>query len=110
MKKIAFNIPHLTGKEAHYIYQAVYSGRISGNSSFTKKCHDFFQNKYGFEKVLLTSSGSDALEMAAVLIDIQPGDEVIVPAYTFVSTARSFILRGAKIIFADSRPDLPTYR
>ena len=74
---------------------------------FTKKCHEFFENKYGFKKVLLTTSCSDALEMAALLIDIKEGDEVIVPSYTFVSTANAFVLRGAKIVFADSEPRQP---
>jgi len=105
--KIPFNKPHLTGKEAHYLYQAVQSGKLSGNGIFTKKCHEFFENRYGFKKVLLTTSCTDALEMAAILIDIQPGDEVIVPSYSFVSTANAFVLRGAKIVFADSRNDHP---
>lgn len=100
--KIPFNKPYLTGKEAHYLYQAVLSGKISGNGMFTRKCHEFFEKRYGFKKVLLTTSCTDALEMAAILIDIQPGDEVIVPSYTFTSTANAFILRGAKIVFADS--------
>jgi dTDP-4-amino-4,6-dideoxygalactose transaminase len=104
---ITFNKPHLTGKEAHYIYQAVYSGKISGNGIFTEKCHNFFQTRYGFKKCLLTTSCTDALEMAAILADIQPGDEVIIPSYTFVSTALAFVRQGAKIIFADSRNDNP---
>lgn len=104
---IPFNKPHLTGKEAHYLYQAVLSGKISGNGMFTQKCHEFFEKRYGFKKVLLTTSCTDALEMAAILIDIKPGDEVIVPSYTFVSTANAFVLRGAKIVFADSRSDHP---
>ena len=105
--KIPFNKPHLTGKEAHYLYQAVLSGKISGNGMFTRKCHEFFEKRYGFKKVLLTTSCTDALEMAAILLDIQPGDEVIVPSYTFVSTANAFILRGAKIVFADSEKLTP---
>jgi len=100
--KIPFNKPYLAGKEAHYLYQAVYSGKLSGNGMYTKKCHSFFENKYSYKKTLLTSSCTDALEMAAILVDIQPGDEVIMPSYTFVSTANAFVLRGAKIIFADS--------
>lgn len=104
---IPFNKPHLTGKEAHYLYQAVNSGKISGNGQFTQKCHDFFQKNLGFNKVLLTTSCTDALEMSAILADIQPGDEVIVPSYTFVSTPNAFVLRGAKIIFADSGPENP---
>ena len=99
---VPFNKPYLTGKEAHYLYQAVMSGKISGNGVFTKKCHDYFQEKYGFQKVLLTTSCTDALEMAAILINIKANDEVIIPSYTFVSTANAFVLRGAKIIFADS--------
>lgn len=105
--RITFNIPHLTGKEVHYIYDAVFNKQLSGNGKYTKLCHQFFQNKYGFQKVLLTTSCTDALEMCALLIDIQPGDEVIMPSYTFVSTANAFVLRGAKIVFADSYPHHP---
>jgi dTDP-4-amino-4,6-dideoxygalactose transaminase len=104
---IPFNKPYLTGKEAHYLYQAVLSGKISGDGVFSKKCHAFFENKYGFKKALLTTSCTDALEMAAILIDIQPGDEVIAPSYTFVSTVNAFVLRGAKIIFTDSCKETP---
>ena len=82
--KIDFNRPFLTGKEAHYMYQAVYTKKLSGNGVFTKKCQQFFEDKYGFKKCVLTTSGTDALEMAAILCDVQPGDEVIVPSYTFV--------------------------
>lgn len=99
---IPFNLPHLTGKEAHYMYQAVYNGKLSGNGEFTKRCQRFFEEKYGFKKCLLTTSCTDALEMAAMLCDIQPGDEVIVPSYTFVSSALAFVRAGAKIVFADS--------
>jgi dTDP-4-amino-4,6-dideoxygalactose transaminase len=99
---IPFNIPHLTGKEAHYMYQAVYNGKLSGNGEFTKRCQRFFEEKYGFKKCLLTTSCTDALEMAAILCDIHPGDEVIVPSYTFVSSALAFVRQGAKIVFADS--------
>jgi dTDP-4-amino-4,6-dideoxygalactose transaminase len=105
--KIPFNKPYLTGNETKYIEQAVQSMKISGDGIFTKKCHTFFEEKYGFQKCLLTTSCTDALEMAAILIDIQPGDEVIIPSYTFVSTANAFVLRGAKIIFADSLPNHP---
>jgi len=101
-KLITFNKPFLTGKETHYISDAVKSGKISGNGVYTKKCQEFFEEKYGFRKCLLTSSCTDALEMCALLIDIKPGDEVIIPSYTFVSTANAFLLRGARIIFADS--------
>jgi len=107
MKKIPFNKPYLTGNETKYIEAAVASGKISGDGLYTKKCHEFFQNKYGFRKVLLTTSCTDALEMAAILIDLKPGDEVIVPSYTFVSTANAFVLRGAKIVFADSNKKEP---
>lgn len=99
---IPFNKPYLTGKEAHYIYQAVFTGKLSGNGIFTQKCQSFLGDRYGFSKCLLTTSCTDALEMAAILINTQPGDEIIMPSYTFVSTANAFILRGAKIIFADS--------
>jgi dTDP-4-amino-4,6-dideoxygalactose transaminase len=104
---IPFNKAYLTGKETHYIHQAVSSGKLSGNGQFTKKCQAFFQEKYQFLKCLLTSSCTDALEMAALLAGIGPGDEVIMPSYTFVSTANAFVLRGAKIVFADSRKDHP---
>jgi dTDP-4-amino-4,6-dideoxygalactose transaminase len=99
---IPFNKPFLTGKETSYIQDAVASGKISGNGKYTKLCHSFFESKYGFKKCLLTTSCTDALEMAAILINVQPGDEVIMPSYTFVSTANAFVLRGANIIFADS--------
>lgn len=104
---IPFNKPYLTGKETHYIYQAVSSCKISGDGIYTKKCHDFFEEKYGFKKALLTTSCTDALEMAAILLDIKEGDEVIAPSYTFVSTVNAFVLRGAKIVFADSGKDNP---
>ncbi|MCD6017965.1 MAG: TDP-4-keto-6-deoxy-D-glucose transaminase [Bacteroidetes bacterium] len=104
---IGFNKPYLSGKEIEYISQAVNSMKISGDGIFTKKCHDFFEKKYGFKKVLLTTSCTDALEMAAILLDIKDGDEVIAPSYTFVSTVNAFVLRGAKIVFIDSRPDNP---
>lgn len=104
---IPFNKPFLTGKEAHYLYQAVYSGKISGNGEFTKKCQAFFENRYGFKKSLLTTSCTDALEMCAILCDIRPGDEVIVPSYTFVSSALAFVRQGAKIVFADSMKSNP---
>lgn len=105
--KIPFNKPYLTGKETDYIHDAVETGKISGNGKYTKMCQSFFEDRFGFGKCLLTTSCTDALEMAALLIDIQPGDEVIVPSYTFVSTANPFVMRGAKLIFADSRPDHP---
>lgn len=102
MNNIPFNKPYLTGKEAHYMYQAVYTGKLSGNGVFTKKCQKFFEDKYGFKKAILTTSGTDALEMAAILCDVKPGDEVIVPSYTFVSSALAFVRQGARIVFADS--------
>ncbi len=104
---IPFNKPFLTGKETDYIKEAVASGKISGDGVFTKKCHEYFEGKYGFKKCLLTTSCTDALEMAAILINIQAGDEVIMPSYTFVSTANAFVLRGAKVVFMDSRSDHP---
>ncbi|MBD8084318.1 dTDP-4-amino-4,6-dideoxygalactose transaminase [Chryseobacterium caseinilyticum] len=104
---IPFNKPFLTGKETLYIEDAVKSGKISGNGIFTQKCHSFFEDKYQFKKVLLTTSCTDALEMAAILANIEAGDEVIIPSYTFVSTALAFVRQGAKIIFADSYPDNP---
>jgi len=107
MAKIPFNKPYLTGNETRYIEQAVQTGHISGNGNFTKKCHAFLENKFGFTKCLLTTSCTDALEMSALLIDIQPGDEVIVPAYTFVSTALAFVRQGARIIFCDSKDNHP---
>ena len=104
---IPFNKPYLSGNETAYITDAVKSGKISGNGLYTHKCHRFFTQRYGFNKVLLTTSCTDALEMAAILADIQPDDEVIVPSYTFVSTALAFIRQGARVIFADSRADNP---
>lgn len=104
---IPFNKPFLTGKEAHYMYKAVYTGKLSGNGYFTKKCQKFFENKYGFKKCLLTTSGTDALEMCAMLCDLKPGDEVIVPSYTFVSTALAFLREGATVVFADSMDSNP---
>src|ERR1700733_6660949 len=99
---IPFNKPYLTGKEVHYIYQAVSSGKISGDGMFTKKCHQYFEEAMGVKKCLLTTSCTDALEMCAILLNIKEGDEVIMPSFTFVSTPNSFVLRGAKIVFADS--------
>jgi len=104
---IPFNKPYLTGKETHYIYEAVNSGKISGNGMFTQRCQSYFENRYEFKKCLLTTSCTDALEMAALLCNIQPGDEVIIPSYTFVSTALAFVRQGATIIFADSYADNP---
>ena len=97
----------MTGKETEYIRQAVEGGKISGNGEFTKRCQSFFETRYGFKKCLLTTSGTDALEMAAILTGVGAGDEVIVPSYTFVSTALAFLRCGAKVVFADSRDDEP---
>jgi dTDP-4-amino-4,6-dideoxygalactose transaminase len=99
---IPFNKPHLTGKEAHYMYKAVFNGKLSGNGEYTKRCQQFFETRYGFKKCLLTTSGTDALEMCAMLCDLKPDDEVIIPSYTFVSTALAFLREGAKVVFADS--------
>ena len=105
--KIPFNRPYMTGLETEYIRQAVARGKISGNGEFTKRCQMFFEERYGFRKCLLTTSCTDALEMAAILCNIGSGDEVIVPSYTFVSSALAFVRQGAKIVFADSRADEP---
>ena len=107
MMTIPFNRPFLTGKETEYIRQAVESGKISGNGLFTQKCQHFLEERYGFPKVLLTTSCTDALEMAAMLSEVGPGDEVIVPSFTFVSSAVAFVRQGARIVFADSRADHP---
>ncbi len=105
--KIPFNKPFMAGSEFEYIKEAVSSGKISGDGIFAKKCQDFFEKKYSFKKAFLTTSCTDALEMAALLCNISPGDEVILPSYTFVSTANAFALRGAKLVFADSMSTLP---
>lgn len=104
---IPFNKPYLTGKETKYIEEAVASGKISGNGIFTQKCQSFFENTYGFKKALLTTSCTDALEMCAILANIEEGDEIIIPSFTFVSTALAFVRQGANIIFADSYSDNP---
>ena len=104
---IPFNKPYLTGRETEYIREAVASGKISGNGVFTQKCQAFLESRYGFKKALLTTSCTDALEMAAILCGVGPGDEVIIPSYTFVSSALAFVRQGAKIVFADSRSDEP---
>lgn len=104
---IPFNKPYLTGKETIYIEEAVKSGKISGNGMFTKRCQQYFEDKYKFKKCLLTTSCTDALEMAAILCEIKEGDEVIMPSYTFVSTALAFVRQGATIIFADSYENNP---
>lgn len=99
---IPFNKPYLHGRELVYIAESVTSGKISGDGVFSSRCHEWFEIRYGMKKALLTTSCTDALEMAALLLDIQAGDEVIVPSFTFVSSANAFRLRGAKIVFADS--------
>lgn len=104
---IPFNKPYITGKEIEYIQDAVATGKISGNGKYTQMCQHYFEKRWGFKKTLLTTSCTDALEMCAMLLEIEPGDEVIVPSYTFVSTALAFVRQGAKIVFADSRPDHP---
>ena len=104
---IPFNKPYLTGKEMQYIEDAVKSGKISGNGLFTKKCQEFFEKEFGFKKTLLTTSCTDGLEMAAILADIKEGDVVIVPSFTFVSTALAFVRQGADIVFADSYSNNP---
>lgn len=103
--KIPFNKPFLTGNELTYIFRAVENQQLSGDGYFTKKCHAWLEEKIGCKKALLTHSCTAALEMAAILIDINPGDEVIMPSYTFVSTANAFVLRGAVPVFVDIRPD-----
>jgi len=103
--KIPFNKPCYTGNEDKYVLQAIRSEKISGDGKFCQKCMKWFEENLGCKKALLTPSCTHALEMAAILIDIQPGDEVIMPSYTFVSTANAFVLRGAKIVFVDIRPD-----
>lgn len=104
---IKFNKPLISGKEIEYVQDSILRGHISGNGYYTKLCQNFFQDRYGFKKCLLTTSCTDALEMAAILINVKPGDEVIMPSYTFVSTANAFVLRGARIVFCDSRSDHP---
>jgi len=105
--EIKFNIPYITGSEKDFINESIKSRRIAGDGPFTKKCQEWFQSKFSFKKVFLTTSCTDALEMAALLLDIKEGDEVILPAYTFVSTANAFLLRGAKLVFADSKDNQP---
>jgi dTDP-4-amino-4,6-dideoxygalactose transaminase len=104
---IPFNKPYITGKETSYLTEAVNKGKISGNGHYTKLCQNYFTQQLGNEQNLCTTSCTDALEMCAILTDIKPGDEVIMPTYTFVSTANAFILRGAKVVFVDSRKDHP---
>src|SRR5690554_2999025 len=102
---IPFNKPPYTGNEEKYVIDAMRSGKLAGDGEYTKRCHTWFEKELGCPKALLTPSCTHALEMAAILIDVQPGDEIIMPSYTFVSTANAFVLRGAKIVFVDIRPD-----
>ena len=104
---IPFNKPYLTGEEITCIQAALQAGKTCGNGTYTQKCQHFFEQKFPDSKCLLTTSCTDALEMCAILADIHPGDEVILPSYTFVSTALAFVRQGAKIVFVDNRPDLP---
>jgi dTDP-4-amino-4,6-dideoxygalactose transaminase len=104
---IFYNKPYITGNEFKHIQKAIANRHLSGNGKYTNLCHQFFKEKYNFKKCLLTTSCTDALEMCAILLKIQPGDEVIMPSFTFVSTANAFILRGAKIILADCLSNNP---
>lgn len=104
-QRIPFNWPHMTGKELYYIAEAHFNGRLAGDGPFTKRCHQWLEERTGCAKALLTHSCTAALEMAALLLDIQPGDEVIMPSYTFVSTANAFVLRGGVPVFVDIRED-----
>lgn len=107
---IPFNKPYCSGRELKYIETVCHSTTMSGNGEFTKKCQKFFEEKYGFKKCLLATSGTDALEMCAMLCGLKPGDEVIIPSYTFVSTALAFLREGAKVVFADSGSNNPNVR
>ena len=104
-EKIPFNKPYMTGKELYYIAEAHFNGMLSGDGPFTKRCHEWLEYKSGCDKALLTHSCTAALEMAALLLEIRPGDEVIMPSYTFVSTANAFVLQGGVPVFVDIRED-----
>ena len=104
-ERIPFNWPHMTGKELYYIAEAHFNGSLAGDGPFTKRCHNWLESRSGCNKALLTHSCTGALEMAALLLDIQPGDEIIMPSYTFVSTANAFVLRGGVPVFVDIRED-----
>lgn len=106
-KLVPFNKPYFCGDELDFLKNCLDSGKISGDGVFTKKCQDFFQNEYGFKSSFLTTSCTDALEMSSLLLELKDGDEVILPSYTFVSTANPFLLRGAKLVFADSSSENP---
>jgi dTDP-4-amino-4,6-dideoxygalactose transaminase len=103
--RIPFNWPHMTGKEMYYIAQSHFNGRLAGDGPFSARCHSWLQEQSGSSRVLLTHSCTAALEMTALLLDVQPGDEIIMPSYTFVSTANAFVLRGGVPVFVDVRPD-----
>ena len=103
--RIPFNRPHLTGREFTYISEAVAGGQLAGNGQFTQRCHTWLERELGCARALLTHSWTAALEMAALLLDLVPGDEIIMPSFTFVSTANAFVLRGARPVFVDIRPD-----
>src|SRR5256885_15537936 len=102
---IPFNRPSAIGKELNYVQAAIQGGKLCGDGPFTSKCHELLEKELGVKKALLTTSCTAALEMAALLLDIQSGDEVIIPSFTFVSAANAFVLRGARPVFADIRPD-----
>ena len=102
---VDFNVPPCVGNEIEYVKQAIESHKICGDGQFTKKCHQWMEERFNAQKVLLTTSGTTALDMAMLLCDLQPGDEVILPSYTFSSTATSAVLAGAKLVFVDVRPD-----
>ena len=107
MKKIGFNVPYITGNEINYFKEVLESKKLSGDGNFTKLCNKFFEDKFNFKSVFLTTSCTDALEMSAILSNISIGDEVIAPSYTFVSTVNAFVLRGAKLVFVDSQKENP---
>src|SRR5262245_8053267 len=102
---IPFNRPYLTGRELEYIREAAATGQLAGHGTFTRRCQEWLQHRLGAPSVLLTHSCTAALEMCGLLLDLQPGDEVIMPSFTFVSTANAFALRGATPVFVDIRPD-----
>ena len=102
---ISFNVPPLVGTELDYVKKAIENHKICGDGPFTKECNAWLENRFSAQKVLLTTSGTTALEMAALMCDLQPGDEVILPSFTFSSTATAFVLAGAKLVFVDVRPD-----
>lgn len=106
-RPIPFNRPHLNGKEVLYLQEVLASGHLSGDGPFTEKCQNFFRQRYGLKNNFLTTSCTDALELISLLLDLKPGDEVILPSFGFTSTANAFALRGAKLVFADSEPEHP---